>query len=129
MQLKIKNRIQIFFFFLSTLFGQSFDISGKITDEENGDPLIGTNVVIQGDNFNTGAATNSDGEYTIRNVPLGDYTLKVTYIGYEDYEAPITVNENLVNFNIQLNISAIQLQEYIVTASRGRREKIQLLYH
>ncbi len=124
MQLKIKNRIQIFFFFLSTLFGQSFDISGKITDEENGDPLIGTNVVIQGDNFNTGAATNSDGEYTIRNVPLGDYTLKVTYIGYEDYEAPITVNENLVNFNIQLNISAIQLQEYIVTASRGRREKI-----
>ena len=104
MQLKIKNRIQIFFFFLSTLFGQSFDISGKITDEENGDPLIGANVVIQGDNFNTGAATNSDGEYTIRNVPLGDYTLKVTYIGYEDYQAPIAVNENSVNFNIQLNV-------------------------
>tara|TARA_Y100000590_G_scaffold77284_1_gene85596 strand:+ start:27245 stop:30163 length:2919 start_codon:yes stop_codon:yes gene_type:complete len=108
----------------STLFSQNFNLSGTITDAQNGDPLIGANVVISNKDFNTGAATNSDGEYTIQNVPLGDYTLKVTYIGYEDYEAPIAVNENSVNFNIQLNISAIQLQEYIVTASRGRREKI-----
>ena len=124
MQLKIKNRTLIFLFCLSTLFGQSFDISGKITDGQNGEPLIGANVVIQWDDFNTGAATNSDGEYTIQNVPIGNYTLNVSYIGYEDHEATIAVNENSVIFNIQLNISAIQLQEYIVTASRGRREKI-----
>ena len=124
MQLKIKNRTLIFLFSLSTLFGQNFDISGKITDGQNGEPLIGANVVIQWDDFNTGAATNSDGEYTIQNVPIGNYTLNVSYIGYEDHEATIAVNENSVIFNIQLNISAIQLQEYIVTASRGRREKI-----
>ena len=45
MQLKIKNRTLIFLFSLSTLFGQRFDISGKITDGQNGEPLIGANVV------------------------------------------------------------------------------------
>lgn len=55
-------------------------ISGKVTDEATGEPLISTNVVIQGTSL--GAATDIDGNYTILGVPPGVYTLVVSMVGY-----------------------------------------------
>ena len=104
------------------------NISGTISDDNSGEPLIGANVIISSDDFNTGAATDQNGYFTINPVPNGDYDIRVSYIGYGDYQNIISITDNSTSdeleLDIKLSISAISLQEYVVTASRGKREKI-----
>ena len=120
---KIRNLIAITFITCTSLYSQSIHLTGKITDSQTDDPLIGANVVLSGNGLSTGAATDINGEYYIKDVPLGSYQIKITYIGYSDFNSNLEVSSDSQTFNAQLSISAIQLDEYIVTASR-RREKI-----
>jgi len=115
-----------FLFTVGILAAQTATINGKVTNLQNGDPLIGANVIISGSGLTTGAATDFDGNYTIQNVPEGSYSIKVTYIGYSDHKETIQIlaGESSKTFDVQLSVSTIQLQEYVVTASRGKREKI-----
>lgn len=53
-------------------------VSGKVTDQ-NGEPLIGVNVVVKG--TTTGAMTDIDGIYRLENVPA-NATIEFSYIGY-----------------------------------------------
>lgn len=57
------------------------NISGVITEESTGETLPGVNVRIVGTNF--GAATGFDGDYLIRNIRPGEYTLEITFIGFQ----------------------------------------------
>ena len=123
MKEKIRNLIAITFITCTSLYSQSINLTGKITDSQTDDPLIGANVVLSGNGLSTGAATDINGEYYIKDVPLGSYQIKITYIGYSDFNSNLEVSSDSQTFNAQLSISAIQLDEYIVTASR-RREKI-----
>jgi len=78
-------------------------IRGQVVDAETRLPLFGTNVLVLG--TETGAATDTNGEYTIENVPVGTYRLRFTYIGYQTLietdvvvisASPVTVNAELV---------------------------------
>ncbi|UCE06918.1 MAG: TonB-dependent receptor, partial [bacterium] len=71
------------------LFADNGIIKGRIVDSETGDALPGTNVLIKGTNM--GAATDLRGYYIIGNVPPGEYTLKITYIGYASQELTLFV--------------------------------------
>jgi hypothetical protein len=64
------------------LAGTTGKIKGKVTDRETGEPLPGANVLIVGTTF--GAASDFDGEFVILNVPPGVYTVKATFIGYQE---------------------------------------------
>lgn len=88
-----------------SLFAQNGTITGKITDSETGELLLGVNVSIDGTNM--GAATMRSGVYKITNVPPGTYTLKVTYIGYkeETQTAVVTVNTKMtINFKLESKV-------------------------
>ncbi len=56
-------------------------VEGVVTDADTGDPLIGANVRVVGTDL--GAATDLEGRYRLRNVPDGDQTLQVSFVGYE----------------------------------------------
>ena len=60
---------------------QTGKIKGKILDAENGDPLIGANILIVGTSL--GAATDANGDYNITNVEAGVYSVKASYVGYQ----------------------------------------------
>ena len=109
--------------FSGLLLAQSGSITGRVTDDENNDPLIGANVIVE--ETTIGAATDINGNYTIQNVPVGAVTIMVSYIGYEkqDIELTVTLGE-IVTANIALAREAIQMQTYVVTASR-RRERVE----
>ncbi len=62
--------------------GTTGKISGTVTDEETGNPLPGTNIVVEGTTL--GAAAGSEGYYVILNVPPGTYVVKATIIGYNE---------------------------------------------
>ena len=84
------------------------DVSGKVTDAGSGDFLPGANVVVEGTNF--GASSDRAGNYTISGLAPGEYTLKVSYIGYSDYSAQVTVADANVTNDIQLSVSYISME-------------------
>ncbi|MCH8568512.1 MAG: TonB-dependent receptor [Balneolales bacterium] len=62
-------------------FAQTGTLQGVITDRDDGETLIGVNVIIRGTSF--GAATNLDGQYTITGIRPGEYSVEFSYVGYE----------------------------------------------
>jgi len=63
-----------------TLAGTTGKISGFVKDKNNGEPLIGVNIVIDGKPL--GAASDLEGYFYIINVPPGTYNLIATFVGY-----------------------------------------------
>ncbi|MEX0772676.1 MAG: carboxypeptidase-like regulatory domain-containing protein [Balneolales bacterium] len=66
-------------------------ISGQITDKETEEILPGATVLLDGTQF--GTSTDKDGMYAFTNVPKGEYTMNVTYIGYTDFTTSVQVEE------------------------------------
>ena len=85
------------------LFASSGSIKGKVTDKASGEVLIGANVVIQG--LQTGAATDIDGNYEIKNISVGTYTVKASYVGYKPVEQKDVIIKNfqVVELNFELD--------------------------
>lgn len=107
--------VGVIFLLPHTLFAQSGVVQGRVTDALTGDPLPGANVILEGTAF--GAATDRDGEYYIPRVPTGDYTMFISYIGYENVRIPIGVKPNQTTMkDTQLNFKAILGKEVVVTA-------------
>ena len=60
-------------------------------------PLAGANVLLE--NTIKGSASDIKGDFIISNVEPGTYIIKVSYIGYEDYNKEIIVLDNeLIDF-------------------------------
>lgn len=73
----------IFLLISAGLFAQeTASLKGKVIDDSNGETLIGATVLILG--TYKGVSTNFDGNYFIDGIKPGDYSIKVTYIGFTD---------------------------------------------
>jgi hypothetical protein len=95
-------------------------IIGRVLDAETGRPLPGAQVSIEGTRIGTLAGV--DGRYLVVNVPSGERSLVVAFIGY----APKTVtgvrvpDGATVALDITLNSAAVALEEITVSAERER---------
>jgi TonB-linked SusC/RagA family outer membrane protein len=69
-----------------TILAQVREISGRVTDVDNGEPLPGVAVLIKG--TTVGTITNVDGVYTL-SVPEDAQTLVFTYVGMKTQEENI----------------------------------------
>ncbi|MBN1155068.1 carboxypeptidase regulatory-like domain-containing protein [candidate division KSB1 bacterium] len=103
--------------------GTTGKITGKVTDAQNGDPLPGVNVLVEGTMM--GAATDLDGEYIILNVPPGIYSLRATMIGYsasvvENVRVSIDLTTTM---DIKISSSVLDLGEEVTVVAE--REVIQ----
>lgn len=65
-------------------------VRGTLFDESNGEAIPFANVVLDGTKM--GCATDINGFFLINKVPAGSYTLRVRYIGYEEYTEIIEVS-------------------------------------
>ena len=99
-------------------------IRGRVTDNSTGAPLPGANVFLEGTSL--GSATDMDGTYTINNVPPGNYTLQVKYLGYTPTKFEITIGNNVVlEQNAKLEYMVIEGEELVVTAqAEGQMQAI-----
>lgn len=104
---------------------QTGTVEGQVTDSQNGDPLPGVSVVVEG--ANTGAATGSDGSYEIQGVPTGEQVLRATFVGYSDQEKTIEVSANEVTeVNFEMGTDMLGMDEVVVTGTGGAVEKRKL---
>jgi len=57
-------------------------LSGTITDKATKEGLIGATVLLIG--TYKGAATDFNGKYTIKDIKPGDYSIRISYVGYKE---------------------------------------------
>ena len=101
----------MFFFFLNLHAQEKFTLSGIITDEINGETLIGVNVIIN--ELKTGTVTNEYGFYSIT-LPKGTYTVTISYLGFGDLNETVILEQN-IRKNFIIKESNVQLNEVVVT--------------
>ncbi len=119
MSQNIKLFISFFILSLPTLFAQDkMTLSGTITDALNNETLIGVTIIIP--ELGTGTTTNEYGFYSI-SIPEGEYTIEISYVGFDPISETILLNEN-IRRNFSLNESSQQLEEIILTDQTVRTE-------
>ena len=96
-----------------SVYGQG-SVQGTVIDAQSQEALIGVNVIVVG--TASGAATDFDGNYAINNLTAGEYSLKVSYIGYETkLFTGITVRDGETTaLNIELEEAVLSTDEEIV---------------
>ncbi len=88
-------------------------ISGRITDQATGAPIVGATVIIEGTRHS--ATTESDGRYRVANILVGTYRVRARYIGYTPLVMFITVSTNAdVAADFAL-VKSVQLLDEVVT--------------
>jgi TonB-linked SusC/RagA family outer membrane protein len=97
-------------------------VAGQITAIGTGEQLIGVQVFVPGTSF--GTLTDDAGRFRITGVPVGDYTLRASIIGYQSFEQPVTVTAGEVaTVDFVLEISAVALDEVVATITGERRRR------
>lgn len=95
-------------------------VTGTVTAEEDGLPIVGATVQVVGSQ--AGTATDVDGMFTL-NVPSGKSMLRVSYIGMQTVEVAASPGMNIV-----LKSSDNTLDEVVVTAMGIKRSAKALGY-
>ncbi len=98
--------------------GNTGKITGKVTDAQSSEPLLGINVIIQG--TTQGAATGADGSYIIINIEPGTYSLVFSGVGYQK---KMVTNVNVssdftTTIDVQLSSETIGLETVVVEAQK-----------
>lgn len=126
MTTKLKQVLLLFLMLLAQTWHLSAQdnraiISGIVTDE-TGLGVIGAAVQVKNEStgFNTGSITNENGEYTIKQLPLGGpYSVTVTYVGYGDQKKTgYTLNQgDLIRLDFQLKEESVIMEAVEVVAN------------
>ena len=90
------------------------NLTGRITDE-NGQPLLGATIQLLRTSF--GAVTNVTGRFTISDIPNGNYTVRISSVGFEKYQKNIQIKGSTIDLSVSLRESVNQLEEVIVSAN------------
>jgi len=101
------------------LFAADFGkITGRVVDNETGEPLIGADVIVEGTEL--GAATDESGEYTVLYVPVGSHMLVASYISYDPYTyTKVVVNADQTTvLNFRMRPTVLEMEAFIVEAER-----------
>src|SRR5437016_2314862 len=102
---------------------QQGTISGIVTDQTSGQPVVGAKVGVVGTTFVT--LTNAQGRYTLARIPVGAATLRVSAIGYAAATPSVTVADGAtVTQDVGLKLQPYSLDEIVVTATgeQAKRE-------
>ena len=99
------------------VMAQNGELRGTITDKKTGEPLFGATVFLIDTDF--GAATNSDGQYVLSEIPANTYNIRVSFIGYQSqiiYNVVIR-SEGNIDVDVQLEQAEFGLDEVVVSVN------------
>ena len=117
-----KKVIALSVLLLTAISTMALSIKGTVVDDTKV-PLPGVNVVIKG--TTQGAVTDLDGNFEIREVKAGDYTIVVTFIGFQTKELMVSVpaTGTMAPLNISLASKTEMLDEFIVVGYGVQRKR------
>lgn len=119
----MKRFATVFFYiclFLSSetdVFAQNGRVIGTITDFQSGEPVPGAHVFLS--ETTMGTVTDSLGNYEISNIPIGNYTLIASMVGFIRSSSSLVLTERRPSrhYNLRLRPDLIQMEAIEVRAS------------
>lgn len=103
---------------------QQGTITGRVTAVGTNEPLVDSRVTI----VNTTAitTTNAEGRYTLRNVPPGQFVVRVLRVGYTEQKKSVTVSPGqALTVDFSLEQAIVKLADVVTTAT-GEQRKVEL---
>ena len=97
-----------------------YTLSGIVRDAETGNPLEGANIILGPSG--EAIASNSSGSFAISGVQSGEYSIKVTFVGYKTFTKTIKVSGD-VQISIALTPDILLEDKVIVTATRSGEDR------
>jgi hypothetical protein len=79
-------------------------ITGRVIDKTTKEPIVGATVKVVG--LELGAVADLDGKFTIQNIPVGTYQVKISAVGYES-----TIRSDVVVSTARAYILIVELAE------------------
>lgn len=100
---------------------QTHSLSGTITDFSNGETIFGASVYFEGSYI--GATTNEYGFYSLT-APEGQYTLVISYVGYQEIRQEITLTQDQ-KLDIEILVASTELNTVVITADGTERVDVK----
>lgn len=89
-----------------------FTLTGKVTEQDNGQPLAGASIYVP--DLKVGTITDKDGNYQLKDLPSGSYLVMIQYVGYSTFFQKVDFSKS-PTINAQLSLSAIEEDAVVVT--------------
>ena len=105
-----------------TMFAQR-TVSGKVVEQDTQEAVIqATAAILSGEKVVANAVTNSNGSFSFKAPRDGNYTLKITYVGFKTYSKKISIKDGKDYHagTITLEPDAIMLKGATVTAHASK---------
>ncbi len=113
--------LSLFFIIFATaaVTGQSA-IRGTVTDSETGQPLGSVNIVLE--KTYQGAVSDNSGEFLIKSVSPGHYTISASMMGYHIGKMKFSIHENEIkNIAIKITPKLLPGEEVVITSTRASK--------
>ena len=104
-------------------FGQenTATVRGSIYENKSRQPVLYTNVQLEGTSY--GAVTDVNGYFTISQIPPGNYTILITYIGFDTLRQKVSLKKgDIFSKKFYLNKGAYELIGATISAEKQTRQ-------
>ncbi len=92
----------------------------KVLDSGSNEALIGATLLLKG--INNGVSTDVNGLATLNNIPNGEQTIVITFIGYEEENLKLNFPiESKKTHTVLLSAADTEIDEIIIEATRGNK--------
>ena len=100
-------------------------VRGQVCDVASGEPMIGVTITVE-NGTTMASVSDSDGNFEIKNVPVGRHSVRASYIGYE----PVLLKEQLVSsgkelvLNLRMRESISELGEVVIKPRVNKQQPL-----
>lgn len=96
--------------------GKTYTVSIQLSEKGTKEPIIMATIALQP----TGAlaVTDYNGHAELKNIPEGDYTVNISYVGFEPIKTQVKINKD-TQLRFAMNETSLALQEVSVVAKQN----------
>jgi len=101
-------------------------VRGNVLDKTSHSPLPGANIIIIGSNPLIGTVSDTAGHFTLKSVPIGRVSIKISFLGYNDVllsNLELNTGKELV-LDVELEEKAFTGKEVVISASSDKTSPI-----
>jgi iron complex outermembrane recepter protein len=99
---------------LNVAANAQYTISGSVTNKETNESLPGVNIYIA--DMNTGAVSNTNGNFKINSIPAGFHKIQFSFVGYETRIVPLFITKD-TSIALSLEKTVVEGHEVIISAA------------
>ena len=102
---------------LSVLAAQAYTVQVTVTEKKSREPVVMGTVLLQP--VGLGGLTDVQGKVSLTGVPNGEYSLQVSYVGFQTRHINLRVNGKDLQMRVELEEASLSLREVSVTARQN----------